>query len=115
MFEILGTPVSVTSSQPKQFNPNERFNIGRVSKNGIFGRDQTWGGGVDVKYFWSRYFGAGIEGLGLAAKTNFAGAGLGTLTFRYPFGRFAPYVIGGIGVLNGGSTLYKYFNEKPFK
>src|SRR5438477_2955919 len=114
VFEILGTPVSVTSSQPKQFNPNERFNIGRVSKNGIFGRDQTWGGGVDVKYFWSRYFGAGIEGLGLAAKTNFAGAGLGTLTFRYPFGRFAPYVIGGIGVLNGGSTLYKYFNEKPF-
>src|SRR5262249_32638178 len=53
-------------------NPNERFNIGQVSQNQLFGRDDSWGGGVDVKYFWSKYFGVGIEGLGLAAKTNFA-------------------------------------------
>src|SRR5215470_5657440 len=47
--------------QPQLFNPDERVNIGRVSKNQLFARDDTWGGGVDVKYFWSKYFGAGIE------------------------------------------------------
>ncbi len=93
-------------------NPNERVNIGQVSKNELFARDDTFGGGVDVKYFWSRYFGVGIEGVGLAAKTNFAGGGLVTLTGRYPFGRFAPYVTGGIGFIDGGATLYKFFNEK---
>src|SRR6266705_1413636 len=93
-------------------NPNERVNIGQVSKNELFARDDTFGGGVDVKYFWSRYFGVGIEGVGLAAKTNFAGGGLVTLTGRYPFGRFAPYITGGIGFIDGGATLYEFFNEK---
>src|SRR5438105_10841290 len=93
-------------------NPGERVNIGQVSKNQLFARDDTWGGGTDVKYFWSRYFGVGVQGLGLAAKTNFAGGGLVTLTARYPFGRFAPYVTGGIGFIDGGATLYRYFNEK---
>src|SRR5260370_10310063 len=101
-----------TFTEPEQFNPNERVNIGRVSKNELFGRDNAFGGGVDVKYFWSRYFGAGIEGVGLNAKRNFAGGGLLTLTGRYPFGRFAPYVTGGIGFIDGGDTLYKFFNEK---
>ena len=99
-------------AEPQLFNPNERVNIGQVSKNQLFARDDTWGGGVDVKYFWSKYFGAGIEGIGLAAKTNFAGGGLVTLTGRYPFGRFAPYITGGIGFIDGGATLYEFFNEK---
>lgn len=98
--------------EPKIFNPNERVNIGQVSKNELFARDDTWGGGADFKYFWSRYFGVGVEGVGLAAKTNFAGGGLLTITGRYPFGRFAPYVTGGIGFIDGGATTYKYFNEK---
>ena len=93
-------------------NPNERVNIGQVSKNQLFGRDDSWGGGVDVKYFWSKYFGVGLEGLGIAAKTNFAGGGVLTFTGRYPFGRFAPYVTGGLGFIDGGATLYKFFNEK---
>ena len=92
-------------------NPHERVNLGQWSKNQLFARDDTQGGGVDVKYFWSRYFGVGLEGLGLAAKTNFAGGGLMTLTGRYPFGRFAPYVWGGLGFIDGGATTYKYFNE----
>src|SRR3984893_1046323 len=96
-------------------NPNERINIGQVSKNQLFARDNTWGGGVDVKYFFSRYLGVGLEGLGLAAKTNFAGGGVATLTFRYPFGRFAPYVWGGAGFIDGGATTYKFFNEKVTK
>jgi len=65
-----------------------------------------------LKYFWSRFFGAGIEGLGIASKSNFAGAELATLTVRYPWGRFAPYGWGGIGALEGGSTLYHFFNER---
>ena len=113
VLSIFGTTIAViSSSEPRNFNPNERVNIGRVSKNQLFARDDVWGGGADVKYFWSRYFGVGIEGVGLAAKTNFAGGGLLTLTGRYPFGRFAPYVTGGIGFIDGGATLYKFFNEK---
>jgi hypothetical protein len=103
-----GTTIVDTPS----LNPNERVNIGQVSKNQLFARDDTFGGGVDVKYFWNRYFGVGLEGVGLAAKTNFAGGGLVTLTGRFPFGRFAPYVTGGIGFIDGGATLYKFFNEK---
>src|SRR6266404_7627774 len=98
--------------EPATWNPNERVNIGRVSNNQLFARDDTWGGGADIKYFWSKYFGFGIEGLGLAAKTNFSGGGLVTLTGRFPFGRFAPYVTGGIGFIDGGATLYRFFNEK---
>src|SRR6266404_7677891 len=110
---FMGVPLfTISSSEPKSQNPNERVNIGQVSKNQLFARDDTWGGGVDMKYFWSKYFGVGLEGLGLAAKTNFAGGGLVTLTGRYPFGRFAPYVTGGIGFIDGGATLYKFFNEK---
>src|SRR6266699_1935771 len=110
---ILGIPLGLPiTTEPRNFNPNERVNIGQVSKNQLFARDDAWGGGADVKYFWSRYFGVGLEGVGLAAKTNFAGGGLLTLTGRYPFGRFAPYVTGGIGFIDGGATLYKFFNEK---
>src|SRR2546423_1092421 len=98
--------------EPAVWNPNERVNIGQVTKNELFGRDDTWGGGADMKYFWSKYFGFGIEGVGLAAKTNFAGGGLVTLTGRFPFGRFAPYVTGGIGFIDGGATLYRFYNEK---
>jgi hypothetical protein len=105
-------PCFLTFCEPKNLNPSEHVNLGQVSKNELFGRDDTFGGGVDVKYFWSKYFGAGIEGLGLAAKTNFAGGGLVTLTGRFPFGRFAPYVTGGIGFIDGGSTLYKFYNER---
>jgi hypothetical protein len=100
------------NQEQKIDNPNERVNLGQVSKNQLFARDNTWGGGVDVKYFWSRYFGAGFEALGIAAKTNFAGGSLATLTARYPWGRVAPYVWGGLGFIDGGGTTYKFYNEK---
>lgn len=93
-------------------NPRERINLGQVSKDQFLARDNTWGGGVDVKYFWSKYFGAGIEGFGLAAKSNFGGGEAATITVRYPLGRFAPYGWGGIGAIEGGGTLYHFFNEK---
>jgi hypothetical protein len=98
--------------EQKSENPGERINLGQVSKNELFARDNVWGGAVDAKYFWSKYFGAGVEGLGLAAKTKFAGGSLLTLTARYPFGRFAPYGFGGIGFIDGGGALYQFYNEK---
>jgi hypothetical protein len=101
-----------TFSETRQDNPNERVLLFRKTKDTLMGRDNTWGGGVDAKYFWSKYFGFGVEGIFIAAKTNFAGAELGTLTVRYPWGRFAPYGWGGIGFLEGGAGLGHYFNEK---
>jgi len=106
------TANGTTTTDDPTFNPNERVNVARISHNQLFGRDDSLGGGVDVKYFWSRYLGAGVEALGLTAKRNFAGGGLLTLTGRYPFGRFAPYVTGGMGFIDGGDTLYEFFNEK---
>jgi hypothetical protein len=87
------------------------------------GVDHAWGGGIDAKYFFARYFGIGVEGYGLALsnRTGFnfvgttlqsserndrgaAGAALGTFTLRYPIPctRFAPYVFGGGGGIFGG-------------
>jgi hypothetical protein len=83
------------------------------------GVDHAWGGGIDAKYFFHRYFGMGLEGYGLALNENHgtffningdqnesgaAGAALGTFTFRYPIpcSRFAPYVFAGAGAIFGG-------------
>lgn len=85
-------------------------------------RDDAFGGGAEVKYFFRRYFGIGIEGFALAADgtshtvENFGpmafkdrdehdiGGALGTLSLRYPIGqtRFAPYVWAGGGGAFGG-------------
>jgi hypothetical protein len=85
--------------------------------------DHAWGGAVDAKYFFRRYFGVGLQGTFLSANTQeFADNGffrfplndedshavgsiLGTFTFRFPIGctRFAPYTwIGGGGIFGGG-------------
>jgi hypothetical protein len=85
--------------------------------------DHAFGGGLDVKYFFHRYFGIGIEGFAAEARrqtfdfannpafidetgseTRPIGAVLGTFTLRYPFqcSRFAPYIWGGFGGIFGG-------------
>jgi len=88
--------------------------------------DHAWGGGGDVKFFWHKYFGFGVEGFVLDAKRTqftFAGTGLpngtffskdddrriigsvlGTFTLRFPIGcsRFAPYAWAGGGSIFGG-------------
>src|SRR6266487_5280107 len=88
--------------------------------------DHAWGGGIDLKYFFHRYFGVGIEGWAVDARqarqnifvdfsdgifsssvqheSNAIGAVLGTLTLRYPFhcSRFSPYIFGGGGGIFGG-------------
>jgi opacity protein-like surface antigen len=90
------------------------------------GGDHAWGGGADVKYFFHRYFGVGIEGFILDAnkggfeifenpripiflheRTNHRraiGSILGTFTLRYPVPctRFAPYAYAGVGAIFGG-------------
>jgi hypothetical protein len=90
------------------------------------GGDHAWGGGADLKYFFCRYAGLGVEGFALdASKPGFnifedqavpifvhqrinhnhtVGAILGTLTLRYPIPctRLAPYAWGGVGAIFGG-------------
>jgi hypothetical protein len=111
-FDTLNTDIFDSSQRidPK----SERFDTGMTSKDRLIGRDDTFGGGVDVKYFFNKYFAVGVEGFVLATKTNTAGAGLGTFTFRWPIGcsRFAPYIWGGIGALGGGGGLDHFFQEE---
>jgi hypothetical protein len=92
--------------------------------------DHAWGGGIDLKYFFMRYIGVGIEGWAVDARqarkdifvdfsdlgepggssrsfhheNNAVGAVLGTLTLRYPIPctRFSPYIFGGGGAIFGG-------------
>jgi hypothetical protein len=95
----------------------------------FLGVDDAWGGGVDLKYFFHRYFGLGIEGYGLWVhrdapdiprnvtpgqngnpfrlqdEDRAVGAVLGTFTVRFPFGRFAPYVFAGGGGIFGGGDI----------
>lgn len=103
------------------------FALGHIGGDRYLETDHAWGGGGDVKYFWHKYFGFGVEGFVLDAKrTRFdldfptanpagflftktedrraVGAVLGTVTLRYPIGcsRFAPYVWAGGGAIFGG-------------
>jgi len=100
--------------------------------------DHAWGGGIDAKYFFHRYFGIGIEGWMVDARRrslDFAevdggvdpepivatsrkdsrglGAVLGTLTLRYPFhcSRFSPYIFGGGGAIFGGGEGDTFFHS----
>jgi hypothetical protein len=113
-----------------------RLNGDRVGfeHDSYLGSEHAWGGGIDVKYFFKRYFGIGIEGLGLNARRSFGtvtaltgapntvgtplvygtghddriiGSVLGTFTLRYPIGcsRFAPYIwIAGGTIFGGGEA-----------
>jgi hypothetical protein len=104
------------------------------------GDDHAWGGGGDIKYFFHRYFGIGVEGFVVnARKGGFdifenprlqefprerftrhraVGSVLGTLTFRYPVRctRFAPYAWAGVGAIFGGGerdTLFAHSLVTP--
>jgi hypothetical protein len=111
-----------------------RSSIEDADDNRIFGSydrflggDHAWGGGVDAKYFFRRYFGVGLEGFGLAGQGTHAvfdhppdnaseefyqdnshtvGGALGTLTLRYPIQctRFSPYVWASGGGIFGGRS-----------
>lgn len=95
------------------------------------GADDAWGGGIDLKYFFHRYFGIGVEGYGLAVhrdapdlgrvilgtdgkvvtphdEDRAVGSVLGTFTLRYPVGRFAPYIFAGGGLIFGGGDVENF-------
>jgi len=109
--EAVYVGMSVTYREPESLNPNTNVNLGPVSKNVFLGTDNVWGGGVDVKYFFNKYLGLGVEGLLLDAETQPAGGGLATFTARYPIGRFAPYLWLGAGALAGGGEVDRFFTE----
>jgi hypothetical protein len=97
------------------------------------GDDHAWGGGGDIKYFFHRYFGIGVEGFVVnARKGGFdifedpsvpvfdrerfthhraVGSVLGTFTLRYPVPctRFAPYAWAGAGAIFGGGERDELF------
>ena len=99
--------------------------------------DHAWGGGIDAKYFFHRYFGVGVEGWMVDARqarenifvdlsdgifersfhnvNKGIGAVLGTFTFRFPIhcSRFSPYIWGGGGGIFGGGQrpVNQWFRE----
>ena len=101
------------------------------------GGDHAWGGGGDIKYFFCRYAGVGVEGFALDAhKPGFdifedqavpifvhqrinhnhtIGSVLGTLTLRYPVPctRFAPYAWAGVGAIFGGGERDTLHTQGP--
>lgn len=105
--------------------------------------DHAWGGGIDAKCFFRRYFGLGIEGFAVEASRSTAtvtilppapgtvgsivridprknertiGSLLGTFTFRYSIGcsRFAPYLWVGGGAIFGGGEVERVVINDPF-
>jgi hypothetical protein len=101
------------------------------------GGDHAWGGGGDIKYFFCRYVGLGVEGFALdGSKNGFdifedptipiftrrrinhdhtIGAVLGTLTLRYPIPctRLAPYAWAGVGAIFGGGERDVLHTQGP--
>jgi len=101
------------------------------------GGDHAWGGGADIKYFFCRYIGLGVEGFALEAhKPGFdifedptipiftrerinhdhtIGSVLGTLTLRYPIActRLAPYAWAGVGAIFGGGERDVLHTQGP--
>src|SRR5437588_5520868 len=101
------------------------------------GGDHAWGGGGDIKYFFCRYAGLGVEGFALdASKPGFdifedptvpifvhrrinhdhtIGSVSGTLTLRYPIPctRIAPYAWAGVGAIFGGGQRDTLHTQGP--
>lgn len=106
--------------------------VNEYGEDSYLGVDHGWGAGVDIKYFFKRYFGLGVQGFGLSINqsdddffgnfdnddnNDFAGGVLGTVTFRYPIpcSRFAPYAwVGAGGIFGGGNDNRSFdFNDFP--
>ena len=94
---------------------NEEVDIGPSREDRFLNRDGAWGGGADVKFFFDKHWGIGAQGFVLDANGNVGGAGLGTVTFRFPIGcsRFAPYTWAGFGVIGGGAKTTKFYFQGP--
>lgn len=109
---------------PQWYADNE-FNLSISGVYAFSGNENTfldhgWGGAIDAKYFFHKYFGLGVQGFFLDADTDNdfngfvrndddsdgVGGILGTFTLRFPINcsRFAPYVwVGGGAVWGEGN------------
>jgi hypothetical protein len=129
---VWGTYTFTANDYPTLQNADRGFlatgNVSAGHHDRYLEADHAWGGGVDGKFFFARYFGIGVQGYALDVRQSFPdvnstlvnipgrnfartdhdqraiGAVLGTLTFRYPIScsRFAPYVFAGGGEIFGG-------------
>jgi hypothetical protein len=118
-----------TGTDSNEVGPLEFF-LGENHGDRYLQNDHAWGGGIDAKYFWHKYFGFGVEGYVLDAdRTEFdfdsgrvpvllkhdddraVGSVLGTFTLRWPIGcsRFAPYGLAGGGAIFGGGERDSVF------
>ena len=118
---LWGAYAFTNNESSRLFNVDEYWRTGRFGGSGYLESEDAWGGGVDAKYFFKRYFGFGLEGyvmdvrgsprldpfhevIVLPREARAIGSVLGTLTLRYPLprSRFAPYVYVGGGAIFGG-------------
>ena len=106
------------------------FTANNWEEDRYFESDHAWGGGIDVKYFFHRYFGVGLEGWATeSTRQQFdgfdfngqpvfsddervIGAVKGTLTLRYPIhcSRLSPYLYVGAGAIFGGEERDSFTN-----
>jgi len=137
---LWGTYAFTSNDYPTLQNSAPTF--GAPNHDTYIEADHSWGGGVEGKYFFARYFGIGVEGYALDVQQSFPnahvnfvdmlgghnfartshnrqaiGSILGTFTLRYPFGcsRFAPYLFAGGGAIFGGdqtTTLLMLVDEE---
>lgn len=105
--------------------------VNEYREDRYLGVDHAFGGGIDAKYFFRRYFGLGVQGFALSVNrdsnnqfsfttrddNSVIGGALGTFTFRYPIpcSRFAPYAYVGVGGIFGGGTANGVFNNNVFQ
>lgn len=113
---------------PQWYADNE-WNIGisavyaaRVNGgDSFFLNDDSWGVSGDIKYWFHRYFGIGVQGFGLSVSTTdftegdfrfsgnseWVGGVVGYFALRYPIpcSRIAPYAWWGIGGVWGGGDV----------
>lgn len=101
--------------------------VNEYREDRYLGVDHAYGGGLDAKYFFRRYFGLGVQGFALSVNrdasnqfgfttpedNSIIGGALGTFTFRYPIpcSRFAPYAYVGVGGIFGGGFSPGVFNQ----
>jgi len=127
---------SVSTECPQWYADNEfnltlsgayAFTANSYRNDQYLGVDHAWGGSIDAKYFFHRYFGLGVQGTLLSVNgrdfsddgffridgnedRHAVGTALGTFTLRFPItcSRFAPYVWGGGGGIFGGGHNHDF-------
>ena len=103
-----GSPFDFSNGKPFE-GIDGVFAAGSLSRDRFLNKDEAWGGGLELKYFWTKNLGLGLEGWAVDAQKT-VGAGLVTFTMRCPIGcsRVAPYFFAGVGAIFGGSRTEQF-------